>query len=461
MDRRKFLKNSALAGAAALGVNQISPHLLPEAPAFAENHSHWAAIQTEINPPLKQGLEVDFAILGGGFTGLSTAFYLRKKFPAKTVAVLEAKHCGNGASGRNGAMVLNLTADRYMEFSSDPAMDKKIYDLTVENIERLRQLTADTGIDCELDTNGALQVFNTEDDLKTGVRYVEKARSLGMPFELWTKEQVREALGTEVYAGALLDPRAGQVHPMKLVAAWKAAAQTAGATIYEETPVVKVQSGQAHSIEVASGHVVRARALVMATNAYSSKLVFFRNRITPIFQYVGMTAPLDEKALNDLGWKSRLPFDDSRTLVYYLGLTRDNRIHIGGGRADYSFNAGLADGNHGRLGYAQLREELARIFPKLSGIEFESTWSGVVDMTLDFAPTVGKMGENIYYGMGYCGHGVNLTSLFGRIIADLAAGEGDRWRDLPFMNHHPPYVPNEPFRWLSVEALLAWYRVAG
>ena len=467
MDRRKFLKNTAMAGAAAasgaLATNQLSPRFLPESPVFAANRSHWAEAQPAANPALGQNLECDFAVIGGGFTGLSSAYYLRKKFPQARVAVLEARGCGNGASGRNGAMVLNLTADRYMDFSSDPALDKKIYDLTAENIQRLHQLSAETGIDCELDTNGAVQVFNTASDLATGRQYVEKARGLGMPLEIWSKEQVREALGTDVYEGGLLDPQAGQVHPMKLLAAWKAAAQAAGVTVYEDTPVRKVAPGEVHALETSNGHSVKAKSLVLATNAYSSKIGFFRNAISPIFNYVGMTAPLSESALSDLGWKSRLPFDDSRTLVYYLGLTRDHRIHIGGGRADYTFNAGLGDRSDATSAYEQLQRELARIFPKLAGISFESTWSGIVDMTLDFAPTVGTMGKhgNLYYAVGFCGHGVNLTSLFGRILADLAAGEGERWRGLPFVNHRPPYVPNEPFRWLSIQALMEWYRMAG
>jgi len=465
MDRRRFLKHSAWTGAAlaagSLSANEIAPRILPESAIFEPNSSHWAQAQPPANPALKENLEADFAILGGGFTGLSAAYYLRRAVPDKHVVVLEAKACGNGASGRNGAMVLNLTAERYMELSSDPAMDKKIYDLTAENIARLHQLSTDTGIDCELDTKGALQVFNTAEDLAAGMTYVRKARDLGMPFELWTNDQVHDALGTGIYAGALFDPQAGQVHPMKLLAAWKRAAENSGVLVYENTAAVKVKTAEGHTITTSGGYRVKARNLVIATNAYSSKLGFFRNAITPIFQYVGMTAPLSESIMNDLRWKSRMPFNDSPTLVHYLGLTRDNRVHIGGGRADYRFNNGLRTPANAKAAYSALQSDLNRIFPALAKVEFETTWSGIVDMTLNFSPTVGKLGNDLYYAVGFCGHGVNLTSLFGRILADLAAGEEDRWREFPFVNHQPPYVPNEPFRWLAVETLLAWYRVAG
>jgi glycine/D-amino acid oxidase-like deaminating enzyme len=111
--------------------------------------------------------------------------------------------------------------------------------------------------------------------------------------------------------------------------------------------------------------------------------------------------------------------------------------------------------------FAKLQEELVRIFPTLAGISFETTWSGLVDCSIDFSPSVGCTGKfkNIYYGLGYSGHGVNMTSLFGRIIADLERGAGDAWKNLPFVNHRFFYLPNEPFRWLGAQASMAYYRM--
>ena len=234
------------------------------------------------------------AIIGGRFTGLSSAYYIRKNQPAKKVVVLEARGCGNGASGRNGAMVLTMTADRFMQFSGDPTMDKRIYDLTVENIDQLHALSAATGIDCELDTNGALQVFNTKADLETGRAYAERARKLGMDVELWDRQQTFEALGTRMYEGAFLDRRCGQVHPMKLVQVFKSAAQSAGAEIFENTAVARIEEGSPIRLHTTNGRRVTAKSLVMASNAYTSKLGFFRNGIVPIFNYVGITPRLSD-----------------------------------------------------------------------------------------------------------------------------------------------------------------------
>src|SRR5271168_5219710 len=195
--RRRFLKKAAYAGGGALlgaaGLNQISPRIWHEPLLFAPNRSYWARSQPPQNPALTEDIAADVAVLGGGFTGLSAAYYIRSVSPQKRVVVLEAKGCGNAASGRNGGMVLTMTADRYMQFSSAPALDKKIYDLTTENIRRLARLSSAAGIDCELETNGALQVLATAEDVRAAKAYVQQARSLGMPVEFWDKPQLVSA----------------------------------------------------------------------------------------------------------------------------------------------------------------------------------------------------------------------------------------------------------------------------
>jgi gamma-glutamylputrescine oxidase len=465
LSRRRFLRKAAFAGGGALlgsvGLNQISPGIWPEPLTFESNRSYWARSQSLQNPPLMEDIGVDVAVLGGGFTGLSAAYYIRSISPHKRVAVFEAKGCGNGASGRNGAIVLTMTADRYMHFSSAPVVDKKIYDLTVENIRMLSRLSAATGIDCDLETNGALQVLITSDDVKEAKAYVQKAQSLGMPVEFWEKPRVVNTIGSEVFAGGFFDPNGGHIHPMKLVQVFKTAAQNAGAEIYENTIVANVEEGRENLLHTAGGHMIRAKSLVLATNAFTSRLGFFRNSILPVREYVAMTPPLSEQQLTEIGWRKRVPFNDSRTEVFYLGLTQDNRIHIGGGRARYFFNGGAGDASDAASHLAQLQCELARIYPALSGITFETGWDGVIDWSIDESPSVGCTGKhnNIFYGLGYSGHGVNLTSIFGRIIADLEAGRGEPWKQFPFVNARLDYVPNEPFRWLGAEAGLAWYRI--
>jgi gamma-glutamylputrescine oxidase len=465
LNRRKLLKNAVIAGAgtaaASAGVNFLAPTVLPEEMVFESNRSYWAKTFSPANPALNSDIEADVAIIGGGFTGLSSAYYLRKNSPGKRIVLLEAKTCGNGASGRNGAMVLTQTADRYMQLSDDPALDRKIYEFSAANIGVIRAIASAGGIDCELETKGALQVCNTRENAAAAKSYAEKAPAIGIPVEFWNKEQTAAALGTSVYEGAYFDPHAGQIHPMKWVHALKAAAESTGAEIFEDTPVMHIEEGPVHRVQTSSGYTIRARSLVLATNAYSSKLGYLRRAVSPIHNYVGITAPIPESLLTEIGWTSRLPFNDCRTETYYLGITADNRIHIGGGPVNYSFNNGVRELADQRRPYETLQRELVRIFPKLAGVDFETTWGGVVDMSLDESPAVGRMGKhrNIFYGIGFSGHGVNLTSLFGRIIADLEAGEAEQWSWLPYLNRMPPYVVNEPFRWLGIQAALRYYRL--
>jgi gamma-glutamylputrescine oxidase len=466
LGRRKLLKSVAITGGGtivgAAGVNSLAPMVLPEEMVFEPNHSHWARALPPANPPLHEDLEADVAVIGGGFTGLSAALHLRKNSADTNVVLLEANGCGSGASGRNGAMLLTLTEDRYMHWNGDPALDKKIYDLTVANIRVLGELSAATSVDCELEQKGALQVCNTPEIAAAARATIDKFRAAGFPFEFWDAEKTAAAIGTSAYKGAFYDPNSGQVHPGKLVRMMKAAAESAGVEIYEGTPVTHIGEGAIHTLTTANGRSVRAKVLVLATNAFTSKIGYLRRVVTPISNYVGITAPLSKQQLDEVGWRSRMPFNDCRTEVYYLGLTQDNRIHIGGGPVDYSFNNGVRDradcARHSQL----LHDKMARIYPKLADVPFETTWGGCVDMSLDGSPAVGQMGkhQNVFYAIGFSGHGVNLTSVFGRILADLVAGRSERWSWLPYLNHLPPYTPNEPFRWLGVQMALGYYRVA-
>jgi glycine/D-amino acid oxidase-like deaminating enzyme len=465
--RRRFLKKTAIAGAGsaagAVALNAISPYLLPEEMVFEPNHSYWAKALPPVNPPLQQDLEAEVAVIGGGFTGLSVAYYLRKEGAIKgRVVLLEAERCGNGASGRNGAMILTSTADRYLQWSNEPELDERIYDLTAENIRKLKELSATLRMDVEIEQNGALQVCNTTEEAEKSREYVEKARPANFPCEFWSKERVVEALGTQVYEGACFDPNSGQVHPGKLIGLFKAAAESVGVEIFEQTSVLHVEEGEQLVLTTRNGHTVHARSLVLATNAYSSKLGFLRRAATPVFDYVGITGPLSDAKLSALGWRSRLPFNDCRKEVFYLGLTRGNRIHIGGGPVDYVFNNGVHQPESSETHYASLLVELGRIFPVLNGESFEVKWGGSVDMSLDETPSLGWMGKhgNIFYAIGFSGHGVNLTSVFGRILADIVQGKSADWQWLPYLNRLPPYTPNEPFRWLGVQLALGYYRVA-
>jgi glycine/D-amino acid oxidase-like deaminating enzyme len=208
-------------------------------------------------------------------------------------------------------------------------------------------------------------------------------------------------------------------------------------------------------------HTVKARAAVLATNGYTSKLGFFRNSVSAIHTPMALTPPLSESDFAEIGWNNRIAFSDTYNLLYHLGITPDNRILIGSGHVDYYFNNGVifrGDENEIRN---FLRKELTRIYPGLSGIDFEYFWTGVLGVSLDASPSVGVRGrhKNIYYGLAYIGHGVNLAPLLGKIIADMYAGEGRKWKTMPFYNHRFVPLPPEPLRWVAVRGNIGYYKL--
>ena len=466
LTRRSLLRRAALttAGVAlgGVGINELAPLAAPERIGVDENASHWARALPEPGSPLERALDVDVVIVGAGLTGLSTAYHLRQLLPGRQVAVLEARRCGNGASARNGGMLLPSTGDRYLVPGTDAALDRRVHALTLENFALLRQLQAELGLDAELDPDGALHALRSPDDARRGATDASRLRDRGIAVEYWNREQTAAAIGTSAYAGALFDPSAGHVHPGKLVALWKRAAELSGARIYEGTTVTSIEEGAIHTLTTAAGARVRAPVLVLATNAYGTQLGYLRRAIAPVWSHVGITPPLTDAQLAALGWRARAPFDDDRTELFYLGRTRDGRVHIGGGRVDYSFNDAAPSAAIRSTRYQALHAELARLYPPLREVPFETAWSGAVDMSIDAAPALGRMGRahNVYYAIGYSGHGVNLSSVFGRVLADLIAGAGAAWAWLPYLGRTPPYLPNEPFRWLSIRARLAAIRAA-
>jgi len=172
------------------------------------------------------------------------------------------------------------------------------------------------------------------------------------------------------------------------------------------------------------------------------------------------TPPLPDKLIEEMGWTSRTPFYDSRHMLYHLVLTPDNRIVIGGGNVDYYFNNGLHyTGDLRRIGDMMLGE-LTRLYPALQGVGFESVWNGALGMSYDETEAVGVMGEhrNIYYGLAYNGHGVNLSFLFGRIIADMYDKTAPDWEGVFDVDYALPRFPPEPFGWIGAQCMIRYYK---
>ena len=455
------MKVAALtAGGAALAGACSSPASRTQAPALDPNDSYWALEQPPANPPLAEDMAVDVAIIGGGYTGLSTAWHLAQAAPGLKIAVLEALQVGHGASGRHGGMVLTQPGPESFEIAHDLETHKLTYDLTVESMRSLQRLVESTGIDVDLRLDGFVHTFLDEEDRPYYEEYVDQVQQAGMPLELWDEDETAAALGTEIYAGGVFDPNGGSVHAMKLVKALKSAVEAAGVRIFGDSPVLDVEEGQPVRLRVGkAGRTVLADALVLATNAYTSTLGYFKYQVMPVHAQAGVTPPLTAQQLDSMGWESRLPFFDSRNALFHLVLTPDNRIVIGGGSAEYFFGNNLHyRGDLAAIGDMMLKE-LVRMYPALEGIEFEDVWNGLLGMSFDGTPSVGVGGKhgNIYHGLAYSGQGVNLSFLFGDVITALHQGKDHGWLATPYANNTLPFIPPEPFRWIGVQGAMKYY----
>jgi len=462
ISRRDFLKIGALAAGGAAATLVGVPLIFKEQTVFDPNDSYWAEATPPVNEPLKENLNVDVAIIGGGYTGLATAYHLAKVLPDLKIALFEARHVGHGASGRNGGMVLPQTGPETMEIDYDAETHKWTYDLTVKSMKELARLVERSGIDCELRLNGYYYAICQEEDLAYYRDYVAQAQGMGIPLRYLNQAETTRALGTNVYYGSVFDPNGGSVHAMKLVRALKKSAEELGVKIYENSQVHAVDEGEIHRLSVGDAqYQVSAKTLVLATNAYSSKLGFFKSELIPVHTQVAATIPLSEEQLDAIGWQSRLPFYDSRNFLYHFVLTPDRRIVVGGGNADYFFNNDLHyEGDLNQV-LTMIQEEVARIYPALKNIPFEYIWDGILGVTFDEYETVGVMGEhkNIYYALAYNGHGVNLSFLFGRVIADMYRGRYNGWQDTSYYNYPlRKIMPPEPLKWLGARGFLKYYQ---
>jgi glycine/D-amino acid oxidase-like deaminating enzyme len=430
-----------------------------------ENNSLWGRDHVPRNPPLKTDLKVDVAVIGAGYTGLSSAYHVKKVMPDKEVVVLEAEGAGHGASGRNGGMCLNQPSIDYMSMVH-PESHKLTYDATAQSIREIVDLMKAQGFGPYIRIGGSLSANLDEKGVRKSKDYAAKAAALGLPIEFWDGDRVAQEIGTKVYAGGLFDPNAAEVEPMKLVLALKKAAEGLGVVVYENTPVRGISEGRPVRLHVgrsdAEDHTVSAAAVVLGTDGYSSKLGFFGNRLIATHTEMAATAKLREEVFSEIGWATRTPFHDDRIYLYHLGTTEDNRITIGAGNAEYFFNDSVTYKKSLDKRRKALKKELVRIYPSLKDVEFEYLWSGLMSFSLDMSQSVGVTGKNknLYYGIGYAGHGVSLAFLFGKVIADMYAGRTDEWKRTPFyQNNLPSYLPPEPLRYVAVKTYMSYLRL--
>src|SRR3954468_1790588 len=382
----------------------------------------------------------DVVIIGAGYTGLSAARTLARLGLETTV--LEQHTVGWGASGRNGGFILPGYKPEMDELERrlGPERAAGMFRLTLDAIEHVAALIRDERIDCDFVRCGAVTLAAKPDHiaaLEASAQFLHER--LGYHTELLGKAEIRREIDSGWYHGALIDPAACALHPAKYVRGMASSAARAGARIQENVQVLRIRRVKG-GFEIGTGDaVIRAREVLAATNGYTPRALSpLRRRVIPIGSYQIATTPLSPELAQRLVPRGRV-FSDTKHLLYYFRLSPDHRM-VFGGRASFT-PTGIA-----RIA-GILRAGMQEVFPQLSKVEIEFAWSGKVAYPLDHLPHAGRLG-GIHYSLGYCGHGVALSTYLGHRMAEVIAGSGQipdlgsqRFRALPLYDGFPWFLP--------------------
>ncbi len=376
-------------------------------------------------PPLVGDLDVDVAIVGGGYTGLSTAHFLRRAEPGLSIAILESEFVGYGASGRNAGfsmtkvgMMPSFTATR---FGKQRAKEAHLY--ADRAVTLLHDLVDELGLDCDYEHPGFLWVANSPRYQQRLLKEIALVHRLGITgIQLIDHEDLLARVDSPTYVGpAWWEPNCGLVNPAKLAWAWRDIVTGQGVRVHEGTPISTLERGVTGGRVVLTtpGGRVRAGKVVLATNAWSHHFPQLATRQVPVWTYIVLTEPLTDAQRDSIGWRGREGVEDFRNLVHYYRLTPDNRLLIGGRDVGLGDGRGMAFDSDEAI-WAALRQDVRRMFPGLAGVRFSHAWGGAVSAALDMFPAIGHVGgPDVLYSFGCVGHGVSTTHLNGQTLADL------------------------------------------
>jgi len=427
--------------------------------------SHWMSdVDDELapRPALAGDVSVDVVVIGAGYTGLWTAYYLARADPALRIAVVEAKIAGYGASGRNGGWCsalfpqsLGALARRY---GRDSAV--ALYRELQATVDEVGRVAAAEGIECHYAKGGTVTVARTEAQLVRARDEVAQARAFGFgpeDLQLLDAARARERCGATGVLGGTYTPHCAAIHPARLVRGLARVVERLGVRIYEHTPALSITPRRAGSsaaaVRCATGTVC-GEVIVRATEGYTARLPGHRRVLAPIYSLMICTEPLPPDAWATIGLAARETFSDYRHLLIYGQRTADDRLAFGGRGAPYHFGSAVqpAFDAHPRV-HQGLARALGELFPVLEPVRISHAWGGPIGVPQDWTPSVGfDPVRGLAWAGGYVGDGVAASNLAGRTLAHLITGERSDLTALPWVNHRSPRWVPEPLRWLGVNA---------
>ncbi len=407
-------------------------------------------------PPLQRSEEVDVAILGAGYTGLWTAYYLLRAQPRLKVAIVEAEIAGYGASGRNGGWCsprFPLSASAMTRLWGADAARSVLLALQ-QAVDAIAEASERESIDTCFRPAGTLTVARGTHQLPAlhGMLAAYERIGMGKRYSFLTPEQVAERIRITDVHGGLYTPDGASIHPGRLVRGLAHAVEALGGTIYEQTPVTAVRGGSDAQL-VTEGGVLRARrAIVLAGEAYLTRLAGFHRALLPVYSLISLTEPLSADQWSAIGWNNGENLASLRNTVVYLTKTPDGRILFGSRGAPYTYNSQITDeqDRHAET-HALIQRMLLEWFPVLAGIRFTHAWGGPVGMPMDWTPAVRfDPSSRMAFAGGYTGQGVAMANLAGQMLAGNIGGYKTGFESLPFAGRRSTGWIPEPLRWLVV-----------
>jgi gamma-glutamylputrescine oxidase len=385
-------------------------------------HSYYSATAhaSPTRPALEGTVECDVCVVGGGIAGCSTALHLAER--GYRVVLLEGQRVGWGASGRSGAQALLGVAAGHAKLAKllGESDARRVWDMTVEGLALIRELIAKYRIDCDW-VSGHMQVaMKSRHDAEIREEIESLRSDLGYAGARYVpRDEVQSIIPSSQYISALYDSNCGHLHPLNYTLGLAAAAEGLGARIFEQSRALSwTRSGDRVSVRTAHGEV-RARYAVLCGNVYLGPLVpALFAKIMAVSTYIVATESLGSLRASDL-IKNNAGVIDSNWVVDYFRRSADHRL-LFGGRANYS---GLSQFDAPEA----TRQRMLKVFPQLADVKIEFAWGGEVDITLNRAPDFGRLAPNVYFLQGFSGHGIVLTGMAGKLVAEAISGTAERF----------------------------------
>lgn len=403
-------------------------------------------------PKLAGEVRADVVIIGAGYTGLSAAHHLAKS--GLSPVVLEANHPGWGASGRNGGVITAKFRLSFRDIDAvhGRAMARRMYEIAHDSVEIVDELVSEFGIEsARLTRSGQVKAAHNQATLKAAIDEAEwMKREMGdTEVRILDAHQVRDETGSQVFVGGVLNPGSGGIHPLNYLRGLAKGVAQRGIMIYQESPAIELQHDNGGVIVKTPGGAVRARQAIIATNSYSdltSATVRLQRTLVPFRSALIATEKLSPNLAGSLMPTGRTYTETKRMMRWFRKV--DDRVIFGG--------RGAFGKQDSESAFDALHKAMVGIFPELAAIPLAFKWSGLVAMTLDSVPHVGRLDDRTLYSVGYNGAGVAMSSLMGRYLAALVYGEkvdlglldAGRLKTIPF------YAFREP----AVRTVAGWYQ---